>query len=95
MNEFDLESKNFYNELANGNEPGWTESLKKLKVQYKLIEIEMESMNFCPNMETISKLAEIQRMMSDYKDDVEMYNTVVDTNYVCSSYVTSSMYVGE
>ena len=75
MNEFDLESKNFYNELANGNEPGWTESLKKLKVTYKLIEIEMESMNFCPNMETISKLAEIQRMMGDYKDDVEMYNT--------------------
>lgn len=75
INEFDLESKNFYNELTNGNEPGWTESLKKLKVTYKLIQIEMESMNFCPSMDIISKLAEIQRMMNDYPSDVEMYTT--------------------
>ena len=90
MEEFDSESKNFYNELANGNEPGWTESLKKLKVTYKLIQIEMESMNFCPSMDIISKLAEIQRMMNDYPGDVEMYSNVINTNYVCSAYVTSS-----
>lgn len=77
MNEFDIESKNFYDALANGDEPGWNESLKKLKVTYKLIQIEMDSMNYCPNMETISKLAEIQRMMNDYPGDVKKtYSTI-------------------
>ena len=92
INEFDLESKNFYDALANGNEPGWTESLKKLKVTYKLIQIEVESMNFCPSMDIISRLSEIQRMMNDYPSDVEMYNNVIDTNYVCSAYVAPKTY---
>lgn len=82
MNEFNLESQNFYNALSRGDEPGWNESLKKLKVTYKLIQIEMDSMDYCPSMEIISKLSEIQRMMNDYPGDVEMYNTNFGGGYI-------------
>ena len=72
MEEFDLESKNFYNALANGDEPKWSESMKKLKVIFKKILIEMDSLDY-PSMETIEKLAEINRMMGDYPEEAEFY----------------------
>ena len=72
IQEFDQESKDFYTYLATGNEPKWTESMKKLKVIFKKILIEMDSLDY-PSMEVIVKLAEINRMMSDNPDDVEFY----------------------
>ena len=72
IQEFDQESKEFYTYLATGNEPKWQESMKKLKVIFKKILIEMDSLDY-PSMETIEKLAEINRMMSDVPDEAEFY----------------------
>ena len=72
IQEFDQESKDFYTYLAMGNEPKWNESMKKLKVIFKKILIEMDSLDY-PSMETIEKLAEINRMMGDIPDESEFY----------------------
>ena len=46
--------------------------MKKLKVIFKKILIEMDSLDY-PSMETIEKLAEINRMMGDVPDESEFY----------------------
>ena len=73
IQEFDQESKDFYNYLSLGDEPRWNESMKKLKVVFKKILIEMDSLDY-PSMETIEKLAEINRMMGDIPDETKFYN---------------------
>lgn len=67
IQEFDQEAKDFYNYLSSGDGPKWNESLKKLQVIFKRILIEMDSLDY-PSMETIEKLAEINRMMGDNAD---------------------------
>ena len=75
IQEFDQESKDFYNYLSLGDEPKWNESMKKLKVIFKKILIEMDSLDY-PSMETIEKLAEINRMMvvNTTPDEINFYN---------------------
>lgn len=72
IQEFDTESKDFYTYLATGNETKWQESMKKLKVVFKKILIEMDSLDY-PSMDTIEKLAEINRMMSGIPDETKFY----------------------
>ena len=75
INEFDNERKYFYNTLAADDEHAWEKSMKKMKVIFKKIQIEMDSLDY-PSFDTISKLAEINRMMGDVPSEVMFFNQI-------------------
>lgn len=75
INEFDKERKDFYDTLAADDEQDWEKSMKKMKVIYKKIQIEMDSLDY-PSFDTIEKLAEIKRMMGDAPDEVKFFNQI-------------------
>ena len=73
IQEFDNERNNFFDALANGNEAAWEESMKKLKVVYKKIQIELDSLEY-PSFKMIEKLAEINRMMGEMPHEVKFWS---------------------
>lgn len=73
IDEFDNERNNFFDALANGNESAWEESMKKLKIVYKKIQIELDSLDY-PSFKMIEKLAEINRMMGEMPHEAKFWS---------------------